>query len=500
VKGRAEQLEFRRPLPVVEGNADYQELEAQLRRMDDLLRRSGMEERYVEMGMGVWEQEGRETAAREGRTFRLPTAKVQAGQRRRLRQALRCNVARQLTEKEYRKFTRRLAEGALLQWFCRIDRLEVIRVPGKSTLERYEKLVPESGIRELVDGLNRQAVEEAEGLGLAEDLGLEVYLSDTTCVKANIHFPTDWVLLRDGVRTLMKAVKVIRRHGLKHRMPDPDAFLRQVNRLSMEMSLSRRRRDSVKRRKRILRQLKALVKLVQGHADRYSERLKADWRKTDLKEGQMRQIARRMDGVLKQLPEAKRQAHERIIGGRQVPNGEKILSLYERDIHVIVRNKAEAESEFGNTLFLAEQADGLILDWKLEKEISPGDIALLRSSLDRIREVFGRYPDAVGADRGFASRASHAWLEKEGIGDAICPRDPVRLKERLADPRFRQRQRRRAQTEGRIGIVKNVFLGRPLRSKGFEHREMAVTWAVLAHNLSLLAGRPLADEANKKAA
>ena len=58
-----------------------------------------------------------------------------------------------------------------------------------------------------------------------------------------------------------------------------------------------------------------------------------------------------------------RQAHERIIGERQIRSKEKILSLYEADIHVIIRGKAGAEVEFGNTLLLAEQKEGRILDW-----------------------------------------------------------------------------------------------------------------------------------------
>ena len=60
----------------------------------------------------------------------------------------------------------------------------------------------------------------------------------------------------------------------------------------------------------------------------------------------------------------------------------------------------------------------------------------------------------------------------------------------MQDPKFRRIQKRRAQTEARIGIVKNAFLGGPLRSKGFAHRELTVSWAVLAHNLWLLAGLP----------
>jgi len=486
-----EQLEFRPPLPVVLGNADYRQYEERLLRMDELLRQSALVTAYVDRCVAQLFRQGQEKAARAGARFREPSAKQMACYEQMCRQALRCNLARHWIGKEYRTFSLRLAESALLQWFCQVARLEQVRVPSKSTLERYDKLLPEAEVRALVDRLNCEAIEHADRLNLERALRMDVYLSDTTCIEANIHFPTDWVLLRDAVRTLMKAVKVIRQHGLKHRIPDPDQFLRQINRLSIEMGQSRRRPDSAKRRKTVLRRMKRLAGIVQSHAQRYAQRLQADWQtQTDLHEGEMKRIVARIEGVVDQLPTATQQAHDRIIGGRQVVNREKILSLYEPDVHVIVRNKAGAEVEFGNTLLLAEQAQGLIVDWKLHQESSPGDIALMQSSLIRMKQVFGHYPGAVGADRGFASKASHQWLETEGIHDAICPRDPRELSERMQDKNFRAIQKRRAQTEARIGIVKNTFLGCPLRSKGFAHRELTVTWAVLAHNLWLLAGLP----------
>jgi IS5 family transposase len=487
-----EQLEFRPRLPVVVGNADYRQYEERLLRMDELLRQSGLVDDCVERCTAQWLQQLKTQAARAEKCFHEPSAKQLTRYQRLCRQALRCNLARQWIGKEFRTFSLRLAESSLLQWFCQVDRLEQVRVPSKSTLDRYDKLMPEADVRELVDRLNRTAVENAQRLELEQALRMEVVLADTTCIEANIHFPTDWVLLRDAVRTLVKAVKVIRQHGLKYRMPDPDQFLRKMNRLSIEMGQSRRRADSAKHRKVVLRRMKVLSKQVQAHAQRYAERLQADWQEqTDLHEGEMKRIAARIAGVLDLLPEAIRQAHERIIGGRKVENSEKILSLYEPDVHVIVRHKAGAEVEFGNTLLLVEQEAGLIVDWKLCKPSSPGDIALMKESLIRMKQVFGRYPGAVGGDRGFASKPSHRWLESEGISDATCPRDPYELSQRMQnDIIFRDIQKRRAQTEARIGIVKNAFLGTTLRSKGFEHRELTVTWAVLAHNLWLLAVLP----------
>ena len=38
-----------------------------------------------------------------------------------------------------------------------------------------------------------------------------------------------------------------------------------------------------------------------------------------------------------------------------------------------------------------------------------------------------------------------------------------------------------------FGILKQGFLGRPMRAKGFDHREMALAWGVLTHNLWMLA-------------
>ena len=68
---------------------------------------------------------------------------------------------------------------------------------------------------------------------MQEELDLETEFLDSTCVKLNIHYPTDWVLLRDAARTLLKATMLIRRRGLKVRMREPREFLKGMNRLIM---------------------------------------------------------------------------------------------------------------------------------------------------------------------------------------------------------------------------------------------------------------------------
>ncbi len=160
-----------------------------------------------------------------------------------------------------------------------------------------------------------------------------------------------------------------------------------------------------------------------------------------------------------------------------------------------MRGKAGAEVEFGNALYLAEQVDGLIVDWDFIQEQPPGDNKLTPESLMRIRNEYGTI-SSYTADRGFDSPENTLELEEWDILNAICPRSIKKLEENLEDERFCRLQKRRGATEARIGIFKNAYLGKPLRSKGFDHREIRIGWCVLTHNLWKLA--TMAAEQRKK--
>lgn len=219
---------------------------------------------------------------------------------------------------------------------------------------------------------------------------------------------------------------------------------------------------------------------------RHRDLLDRRWEETSWTRPQAEVVLRRIDGVLELLPKARRQAHERIIGGRKVDNADKVLSLYDTDVRVIVRGKAGAEVEFGNTVVLGENRQGVIIDYQLFREQAPVDSQLVFPSLVRVQEGTGRCVSEVITDRGFYTASNSEALRATGTYDAMCPRDPKKLKKRMGEERFARLQRRRAQTEARIGILKREFLGRPMRAKGFEHRELALAWGVLTHNLWVL--------------
>jgi hypothetical protein len=469
------------PLPTIEGNVDYQRLRHQLLRIDQLLIQSGLEEQFIAASFEDWKARCK---------FKNIPGKAQRKIQIHARRALRCNIARTLIMEDFRGFAIRLADSPLFQHFCGLSELDRIQVPSKSTLQRYSVWTDEAAVRSLVNQLNQQAHFHPQKLRLRAPLDLEACFLDTTCVQANIHYPVDWVLLRDATRTLMKAISLIRAQGLRHRMEEPALFIRRMNVLCMQMTHTWTEADSKRQRKKVLRKMDKLVGSVARHAKRYRQLLDEQWQQTEWTRGEADYILRRLDNVLEQLPTARQQARQRIIQERLVPSKEKILSLYESDVQVIVRHKAGAEVEFGNTLLIGESRQGVILDWKLFKEVAPNDARLVSRSLQRVEQNLAVHVAAVAADRGFDSESNQQFLKERKTYNGICPRSVKELKQRKRSWKFTGLQRRRSQCEGRIGIVKNNFLGHPLRSKGFRSRELAVSWAVLTHNLWVMARLP----------
>jgi len=464
-------------LPEIINNKDYKDYERLLKRIDEILRQTNMDITFAEDYVNRLSDAGRiELTAKQLKRYTEYAIK-----------ALRCMILKQLLSTGFRELSVRLAESSLLRWFCQIGGFDKITVPSKSELQRYSKCVSENYLREFIEELFNKISATGNALNLVSPFNAKDVYLDATCLKANIHFPVDWLLLRDGMLSLLKSILVIRKHGLKHRIQPPEIFMKKINALCIEMANSRRKADSKKRRKEIFRKLKAIAKIIRTHGNRYYDLLKGQWQsKSDLSEGQVNEILQRIENVLVKLPEAIKQAHSRIITGLQIASKEKILSLFDDSARVIIRGKSGAEVEFGNALFLAEQSDGFIVDWKLYEASAPADPKMTLESIQRMTESSVEIKSVAG-DRGCDAAKTRKLLDQNNIANNVCPRNPHELIQKLESKEFKFHQNRRSQTEGRIGIFKNQFVGSPIKNKKFEYKKLSVAWAVLAHNLWVLA-------------
>ncbi len=118
-------------------------------------------------------------------------------------------------------------------------------------------------------------------------------------------------LLRDSTRTMMKSVSRIRKLGLKNRMPfEPNGYVSKMNKLCVQMTFARRKKDSKRERKSILRKVKNLHKKVSWHAIKHFELLDKNLETVDISRPQAEQILKQISNVTGKLANVVRCAHE----------------------------------------------------------------------------------------------------------------------------------------------------------------------------------------------
>ena len=471
------QPDLRPELPLVDGPKEYREQRVLFIRLDELFSQSGLEREFFDLSVAHRKIDlNAHSAAEVGWMLQKSTL------------AFRSNIARMITGLDHRDFCTRLADSSLLQWFLQIGQVEGVSTFAKSTSDRYAHYIDADSLQKLNAHLISLLQGAQSDFGLDQPISFKDIFFDSTCLKAPIHHPVDWVLLRDATRSLMKAVERIRQEGLLARMPKaPLDFLSEMNALCMAMTAKNRTTDGKKQRKRVFRDMKKLLRRVEQHAQRHLDLLKELGENTRLHPGQIQYLINQMENIIGQVPAIIKQAHERIIGARKLANKDKVLSLYDPDVQVIQRGKSNGEVEFGNNLWLGENADGFIVDYLLEKE-KTSDAKQVEPAIERLIQEQSLPIQSVWGDRGLHSAENQKTLESAGIYSGLVPRDVNELSRRLElEPQLREGLKRRAGTEARISIVIRKFMGTPARAKGFENRSMMVGWAVLSHNLWKLA-------------
>ena len=410
-------------LTPVKGSTDYNNFYDFYKNLNTILLESGLDLQFSLLYIEAIKLEKEAEAAKTGETYTMSSEKRLYYQQQGI-EAFRCNFIREREGLSYVDLSKALGSNTVLQKFCNLLNIKCIFVPSKSQLHRYATLVSPENLTKLHNRFNTVLYEDQHFL---DDIKSGDLYLDSTCVKAQMHHPVDWVLLRDACRTMLKAVSLIRDAGVKCRMKSPDKFMSEMNGLCIKMAGANRKHDNKKSRKAALRELKILTKTIAKHADSHLIKFEMDWESSAYTQGQARNIMNRLEGIVEITPQIIKQAHERIIGERLVDNADKILSLYQDNVHVITRRKAEAHNEFGSQLLIAEQKNGFIVDFIFEKEKISNDSKMLPTIIENYESNFGESPESITTDRGFSSPKNTKILEDKKVFNAICPKSPTEL-------------------------------------------------------------------------
>ena len=395
------------------------------------------------------------------------------------RQILRSLVLMRVKNWDYRELRERIADGLTLRQFTDFY---CDPVPKHDAFHRaFIKLTPET-----LKVVNDLLIQAAVGLGLEDGAKLRV---DTTVVQTDIHHPTDNTLLWDTVRVvtrlvgrLAKALECRRIKGFRNRTRSARRRMQEIQRMT-----TRQRHEQQTGK---YRELIAIADKVVDSARMVLERtakMRGKDMRADLAIGEVRKEIEHFCDLGNQVTD---QTRRRVLNGEQVPNTEKIYSVFEPHTDLIKRGKVRTPIEFGHKVFLAESAQGLITQYEVLKG-NPSDATHVTPSLKRHTEVFGGAPGLYSSDRGFYSEQNLASCERDGVEVVCIPqRGGRKTPQREAHEKcrdFKDGQSFRAGIEGRISVL---FRGRGMKrclAEGIERFELFVAAAVLANNLMSIA-------------
>src|SRR2546423_705132 len=282
-------------------------------------------------------------------------------------------------------------------------------------------------------------------------------------------------------------------------VPKHDAFHRTFH---QRTPLTPKERQTTRQTKKY-RQLIGIAEEVVKSARKVLERTRKTHRRDLLTDRRIGELRKEIEQFCKLGDRVIDQASRRVLQGEQVPNEEKIFSIFEVHTDLIKRGKVQTPVEFGHKVFLAESAQGLITQYEILKG-NPPDEQHVEASLERHKEKFGHASKLYSADRGFHSERNEKSGQREGVAVVCIPqRGGKKTEERTAyekSPDFKKGQRFRAGIEGTISVL---FRGRGMKrclAEGSDRFEIWVGAAVLANNLMRIAGLLVRSLRKRKAA
>ena len=308
-----------------------------------------------------------------------------------------------------------------------------------TTLCKLKNCISPKTWKKVNEALAQYAVEES----LIEGDQLRL---DTTAVETNIHWPTDSSLLWDTYRVLARLIE-------DGRDLDPAAVgnrrLQTKKAKRLYTKISRKASKHPESQEKLKPLYQRLIELTSGICQWSEEVCEAleqgcrTGRYNMLEQAEAASIAEEIAHYRQLGLWVIEQASRRVLDGEQVPNDEKLFSIFEPHTELLKRGKAARPIEFGHMIQIQQVAGKFITDY----------------------DVFEKKP-----------------VEHELIHSVLESHDVLRE----MDPEFRFAQRFRAGVEGTISYLKRILGLFRCLNKGWEHYVSTVGAAVFTHNVLIL--------------
>ena len=180
-------------------------------------------------------------------------------------------------------------------------------------------------------------------------------------------------------------------------------------------------------------------------------------------------------------------AHRRVILKEDVPNSDKLFSLFETHTQLYRRGKAGTPNQFGRLVLVFEDGAGFISHYCLmDREAADADVVV-----DETRQAQKKHQGAIeraSFDRGFYTPENEKQLAKIVDEPCVAPRHPQQYAERLANGsvEFHRLRQRHPGIESAIGALQSGNGLKRCRDRSEIGFERYLGLAILGRNIHVL--------------
>lgn len=381
-------------------------------------------------------------------------------------QIVRAAIYKEMKSYDYRELQYAQIDSRICATFIKLDE----RKPFSFQMfQKYISRIKAETLHEIIVLVNKTAIEE--GFESVTDV-----LQDSTVVESNIHHPTNNSLVWDCIKTSTNLLR-----QLKEEMEDFDFinYCKSAKQTYYKINLTKKEE---KKYDLFSKQLILFTKVINQTSNAVKKKPASI-------------IAALIQEKLSELFELMNRVYDityrKEIKGEQVPNDEKIFSIYELHTDIIV--KGQREIQFGHKINLATGKSRLVLDCQVFRG-NPSDKNLFVPTLERVIDNYNIIPRNSAADGGYASIANLEAAKEEGIRNIVFNKVVGRMQNIVSSKNMDTILRKfRSTIESVISNIKRGFNLQVCTWKGWEHFKSKVLWSVLAYNFRVLTCLILAD-------
>jgi len=374
-------------------------------------------------------------------------------------QIVRAAIFKEIKGYDYRELEYAQTDSRICATFIKLDEREPFCF---QTFQKYISQIKAETLHKVLVEIVKYAIEEG-----FEDISK--IRTDSTTVKSNIHYPTNnslvWDCIHESHRLLSHLKEEVQTLSfINYTRSAKKAYFKINNTKSKD-----------KRAELFKKQLITFTKAI----NQVTEIVK---KKFDSLKAYI--IATQLEELLPLMEKVYSMTYRREVLEENVPNDQKLFSIYELHTDIIVKGNREAV--FGHKVNLSTRRSNLIVDCEALKG-NPSDSSLLIPTLDRVIENYLRTPRDFSGDGGFASRDNAMYCKLKGLTNIVFSKITGSLKNIVSSLNMETRLKKwRSGIEAVISNYKRGFNMRVCTWKGFKHFKAKVLWSAIAYDIRVL--------------